>query len=490
MPSSIRKALDDLPTTLDDTYERALQEISKEKQPHAHRLFQCLVTAIRPLRVEELAEIFAIEWDAGLAANLMEGWRPENPEEALLSACSTLITVIEDSGSKLVQFSHFSVKEFLVSDRLRTSMIGSIRHYHIVLDAAHTILARACVAVLLQFDEKVDKQRLAAFPLAFYAAENWANHAKFGNVALQIGDAIEHLFDPSKPYLAAWACWIYDIDEGQTRHSIDDLLEYRPQPAATALYYAALCGLSRVAKYLITRGEDVNALCGHHGAPLHAASYRGHLNTIRLLLDHGAYVNMTRNERKRTPMWSAYDGGHLDVMRLLLEHGANVDVEYDQFGLLSHDASYRGRAEVLQLLLQHKANVNARGYENQTPLHWASICGESKVLRLLLQHKADANARGHKNWTPLHWASHYRHPKVVQLLLEHGAEVNAQTDIQDTPLHLASADGNLEVVQLLLRHGADVHIRRYDGLTPFREATSAGHSEIAQLMLEHGAEKE
>ncbi|KAH9985039.1 hypothetical protein BJV74DRAFT_886357 [Russula compacta] len=64
MPSSIRKALDDLPTTLDDTYERALQEIPKEKRQHAHRLFQCLVAAIRPLRVEELAEIFAIEFDA------------------------------------------------------------------------------------------------------------------------------------------------------------------------------------------------------------------------------------------------------------------------------------------------------------------------------------------------------------------------------------------------------------------------------------------
>ena len=30
MASSIRKALNELPTTLDDTYERALQEIPKE----------------------------------------------------------------------------------------------------------------------------------------------------------------------------------------------------------------------------------------------------------------------------------------------------------------------------------------------------------------------------------------------------------------------------------------------------------------------------
>ncbi|KAI0281075.1 hypothetical protein BC826DRAFT_1144696 [Russula brevipes] len=94
-PSSIRKTLKDLPATLDGTYERTLEEIPKEKKQHAHRLFQCLVAARRPLRVEELAEIFAIEFDTDSALKLRENWRPENPEEAVLSACSTLIAVIE-----------------------------------------------------------------------------------------------------------------------------------------------------------------------------------------------------------------------------------------------------------------------------------------------------------------------------------------------------------------------------------------------------------
>src|SRR6266566_1851870 len=39
MPSSIRKALNELPTTLDDTYERILLDIPKQKRPHARRLF-------------------------------------------------------------------------------------------------------------------------------------------------------------------------------------------------------------------------------------------------------------------------------------------------------------------------------------------------------------------------------------------------------------------------------------------------------------------
>ena len=77
MPSSIRKALNELPITLDDTYERMLQGIPKEKFEHAGRLFQCMVAAVRPLRVEELAEIFAIDFGPNAAPILVEGWRPE-----------------------------------------------------------------------------------------------------------------------------------------------------------------------------------------------------------------------------------------------------------------------------------------------------------------------------------------------------------------------------------------------------------------------------
>ena len=100
MPSSIRKSLNELPITLDETYERTLQGIPKQKWQHAHRLFQCLVAAVRPLRVEELAEIFAIEFGSNVALGLMEDWRPEDPEEAVLSACSTLISIIIDDRQR------------------------------------------------------------------------------------------------------------------------------------------------------------------------------------------------------------------------------------------------------------------------------------------------------------------------------------------------------------------------------------------------------
>jgi hypothetical protein len=86
------------PTSMDITHSLTLERIPKEKRQHAHRLFQCLVAAFRPLCVEELAEIFAIEFDPEAEPHLSEGWRPESPEGAILSTCSTLVTIVEDWG--------------------------------------------------------------------------------------------------------------------------------------------------------------------------------------------------------------------------------------------------------------------------------------------------------------------------------------------------------------------------------------------------------
>jgi hypothetical protein len=78
LPPSVRSVLDKLPETLDETYERVLREINKANREHARRLLHCLTVAIRPLRVEELAEVLAVDFDAvrqGGIPKLNPDWR-------------------------------------------------------------------------------------------------------------------------------------------------------------------------------------------------------------------------------------------------------------------------------------------------------------------------------------------------------------------------------------------------------------------------------
>ena len=419
MPSSIRKSLNELPITLDDTYERILQGIPKEKFQHARRLFQCIVAAIRPLRVKELAEIFAIEFSPNEVTNLVEGWRPDNPEEAVLSACSSLIAIIDDEGSKIVQFSHFSVKEYMTSDRLQTSDIGHVCDYYIPLEPAHTVLARACMAVFLQLDEKVDKERVATFPLAEYSSKHWVNHAKFENVQSQIQDDLKHLFNPRKPHLHA--C-IWMRDSPYYRNSPE-----QPSPFdKTHLYYAVFYGFSEVAKWLITtHAEDVNAKCHEDRTPLQGASQNGHVDAVRVLLDHGADVN-SQDDTNWMPLHYASEGGHLKVVQLLLDHGAHVNSQNDVNWMPLHFASSKGHLKVVQLLLEHEATLNARSIFDSSPIYLASEWGHLDVVRLLLSHGADVHIQGRfetvSGQTPFQRATAKGHHDIAQLLLEHGAK--------------------------------------------------------------------
>jgi hypothetical protein len=287
--------------------------------------------ANRPLFVGELAEVLTVDFDDpdGIP-KLNTSWRLEDQEQALLSSCSSLITIVKvsddnddkkesvsgdvndnendsDKGDKnhaqIVQFSHFSVKKFLTSPRLATP-IRDVSHYHIVLETAHTIMAQACLSVLLRPDDRVDETVVGkASPLDGYAAQHWVPHAQFGSVSLRLRNAMERLFDVDKPHFAEWL----------RLHNIDTRLHDSPFPyfspdtvlEASPLYHAALCGFQDLAEHLIAKyPQQVNAIGGIYMTPVVAALPRRHFQLAYLLHHHGSFVD-PRDNTLWTPLHSA-----------------------------------------------------------------------------------------------------------------------------------------------------------------------------------------
>ena len=280
----IQEVLDDLPVDLDETYERTLRNIDNQKRKYARRLFQCLLVSIRPLRVEELAAILPGRFDATALTSFKRHSRPLDTKGLVLSACASLITITNQGGSQVVQFAHFSVKEYLTSERLAAAE-ERLSYYHILPEPAHIILAHSCLSVLLHLDYEIDRDTIAHFPLVPYAARHWVDHAQFGNVSSHIEEVIKRLFDPAKPHFAAWV-WLYDID----RYWMEHMPTTHPtQPETLPLYYASLCGFVGLTEHLIAAHSwDVNSKGGFHTTALHAASVKGHLKVAPPLLRNGA----------------------------------------------------------------------------------------------------------------------------------------------------------------------------------------------------------
>jgi len=469
----------------------------------AHRIFQWIMVSSRPLCVEEVAEVFAINFDEEMSGipKFKPSWRDPSAETAVLSACSTLVTIVDNQWyGKTVQFSHFSVQEYLTSDRIANA--GHVSHFHIHPKLAHTLLAKACLSVLFQLDYSMDEAKIQNFPLAEYTADHWVEHARFEDVSSYIRDGMDILFDKDKPHFAAWV-WV------QNR-----FYTARPeQPDAVPLYYAAsygFCGL--VQRLLTARPQDLNAKGGYWGAPLNAALGKGHLDIALFLLGRGA-DGENRGQLDQTGLYIASSRGYADVVRSLIDRGADLNTickDHDNHdnGMKwtpLHVAIYNERRDIALLLLEHGADTETRSNRDQTALYMASSRGYADVMRSLIDRGADLNAickdydeyDNHVEWTPLHVAISKEHRDIAILLLERGADTETWSGQDQTALYMASDRGCADIVQQLISHGADLNGESKEfgeyyciivKWTPLHVASRDGKPPITKMLLEHGAD--
>ena len=284
----LERALNKLPATLDETYERTLGEIEDANWEAARRLLQCVAVASRPLRVEELAEILAFDFNVGPIPKFHVDCRLGDPVKAVLSICSTLISLVDIEDSRVVQFGHFSVKEFLTSTRFAQKRDTISGRYHISMSPAHTVITQACLGILLHLPEDVTKVSLMQYPLAGYAGEHWFEHARFKDVPQKVIEGMTQLFDRRKPHFAIWL-WIYNPTLPSWERRGTGQAQKPFPPNGTPLHYATFCGLRDVVEVLVIGSHDVNSRnFNYELTPLHLASREGHLDVARFLAEHGA----------------------------------------------------------------------------------------------------------------------------------------------------------------------------------------------------------
>jgi hypothetical protein len=381
--------LKSLPKTLDETYERILLAIDDEIRDVAIEALRWLCFAEKVLTIQELAEaaVFSakvqapanetpleVSFDAseriqdpldilGILSGLVVVYRPhdeahdeddeDDDEDYNLLAVernpisnNDLRPPLEPASQiSKVLLSHFSVKEYLVSGRLRCQ----VERFTIHEPRAHEILATSCLYYIMYCQQSfglvvLSRNSTCEFrcdefsPLFPYAKENWVKHARKVEYQSNLTHLIVFLLQAELPLKG---CLLLYADEDD--QSISQTL--------TPLYLASYLGLYWPCKNLVETGVDVSVEGGYYGNSLQAASFSGSESIVQLLLNHGADVN-AQGGVFGSALQAASGQRSESIVQLLLRNGANLP-EGEDLRRAFKSALQIGNKSILQLLISH-----------------------------------------------------------------------------------------------------------------------------------------
>jgi uncharacterized protein len=172
--------------------------------------------------------------------------------------------------------------------------------------------------------------------------------------------------------------------------SLKVLLDRTPEDALN-VHEAATTGNARRLKTILGQSRvRINEATREEGfAPLGLAAFFGHPEAVKVLLDHGAEVNLKETSRfQNTPVDAAVAGDHAQVVRILLAAGANPNVRSEGNYTTLHKAASHGNLEIVRMLLDHGADPNAVRDGGHTPIDDARAKGHPAVVELLRAREA------------------------------------------------------------------------------------------------------
>ena len=270
----------------------------------------------------------------------------------------------------------------------------------------------------------------------------------------------------------------------------------------TALMQAASHGDAPIISALID--ADVNlAITSETGTtPLMAAARAGSVESVELLLEHGADPNAVESLQHQTALMWAVAEKHLDVTGALLEAGADPNMRARETTLDKRSprtdfpsggftalmwAAREADEPMTQLLLDGGADINIMNADGASPLMIAVVNDRFDYAAKLLELGADADDGSLYQAVLMRDATHDWFAKDgTQMRADHPNELTA-LDLTRVLLEAGADPNKLYFGQL---HSTSMCCDTKENGTPFFRAAIAGDIEAMKLLIEYGADIE
>lgn len=484
--TTLRKALRSLPKTLGETYSRILCNIPDEYSDYAVTILRWLAYAKLPMHLVELGELIAVNLSG-------DPWfdpdiRFPDPRD-LLDIFPGLLQI---EGNKLenmvIRLAHFSVKEYLISERIKTQ---KPHRFWLPEIESHDFIAAACLAYLLHVEHEdhlfltgLSYKLRQNYPLAIYACWRWTEHTQ---IAGSLSDTLKDLILEFLRRSGLRKGWLQIFHIGKLPHSSVKELEY-----VSPLFTAASIGIVRIVQILVESGHDVNERCDW-GTALETAATHGHDSVLRILLVNGADPNLLGPD-DHLPLQLAARFGTLESVKALRDSGADMHDERGSYGsplIAACVYSPRGSSgeKSAEFLLAKGVNVHISSKECGNALHAACAQPSANIalIKNLLSKGMDIDEHGGKYGTALQAAcAHSRNDLVIRFLL---SKANPCIEVENSKYRTAlqaicaESHDNDKVVKLLLDHGAKKTVRGGKYGTVLHAACHQGNEKVIRLLL-------
>ncbi|HEY8782220.1 MAG TPA: ankyrin repeat domain-containing protein [Mucilaginibacter sp.] len=188
------------------------------------------------------------------------------------------------------------------------------------------------------------------------------------------------------------------LAKSRTSHQVSPLMLscYYKKPEVTSLLLkyigeinlfeaVAIGKFDEVANLVDAHPEAINFYSEDGFTPLGLACYFGHYEIARYLVSKGADVNLPSNNGFRVyPLHSAAAGNYTQIARMLIENNAQINVKQQAGATALHSAAQNGNIDLLILLLEHGADVNIRMEGGKLPADLAREKGFVEIAEVLV----------------------------------------------------------------------------------------------------------